>query len=852
MARHRQLWPSSDSRFLSNNLYCFRYRDCDLVSHESLIYGSDDELDHGQRRAKRRRVEHLARSFLDGRGLLIPSASLRGPFGATCNENDPPSDDDRKVLVSTKHPGLKTDKSTLPPARRDHGRSEAGVMGGDVALLAAHWDIDDGPSQSSDQGEFAGVRTLTHTPSSSPPRDCTPSSAIADLEAAIDASDSPIVLTNRPVAPNPPLSSFLEGIKGAKRLSTIAISQREDDLKGIKEAKRLSQSTFAPPCSGKSAGRRLEHGKDAFTNPSASSPFLFRYKRTHRTEAPIKKEKSRTGWALEAVEQASEVWKAEDVCAGKSRTHVNDVYDVPSDTETPPNCAKVENDTPKQMVSTPELSHPIQQTTHFPDRQEINISTQAALQEAGRDLLVSSPRQGLLSPMVSGRRPHSPGASQSPAPAVTPFARLHERFIAPHEGTQQPYISTQAMLDDFSPFKISPMKTGMTQLSPHQDPRQALASQRGTTGAPDDALVAATNGTGWSFAALDKSPVPRNCEHHSRRSKSPVRSRPTSGFKELGFKVTKSSSQSQSKSSTQSQPLSQTARGGSSASVPKDEKNECPLRELTPSAPSQDIDKESVAQLRKQLRPLASQSKKPPKSQRSRSLSTTKSQSVSFHTVHPASQPALSRQHSEVNRSRTPSRPHTFALSQIINDVSTSDPWGYDYPAIVSHVSLTSQDNGRRSLPVQKLGGVEDWDADSEAGEDGLDRVNVEGATADTLGSRVKDSVPTRPPNSSAGSFAAPSFPASRARLTFESNGSQSPQKTGLSTLASGSQKSGSGRKRGGLKSSMRKSGQTPKSSVFQDAQREETLNGEDLDTSVDDLKGMLGGWDVEEDLKGL
>ncbi|KAJ5249951.1 hypothetical protein N7489_000361 [Penicillium chrysogenum] len=49
------------------------------IDSDDLI-ASDDELDDVARAAKRQRVEKLAQSYLEGRPLLILSASLRGPF----------------------------------------------------------------------------------------------------------------------------------------------------------------------------------------------------------------------------------------------------------------------------------------------------------------------------------------------------------------------------------------------------------------------------------------------------------------------------------------------------------------------------------------------------------------------------------------------------------------------------------------------------------------------------------------------------------------------------------------------------------------------------------------------------
>ena len=80
----RCLWPTSFSKFLQReDEYGTAWYSPTYDKSDVLVPGSDDELDEGAIFAKRRKIVHLADSYLAGKPLFIASASLRGPFGKT-------------------------------------------------------------------------------------------------------------------------------------------------------------------------------------------------------------------------------------------------------------------------------------------------------------------------------------------------------------------------------------------------------------------------------------------------------------------------------------------------------------------------------------------------------------------------------------------------------------------------------------------------------------------------------------------------------------------------------------------------------------------------------------------------
>ncbi|KAG8628012.1 hypothetical protein KVT40_003885 [Elsinoe batatas] len=959
MKKHRWLWPTSHSLFLQNGLY----KDVDLnaaraYSDDLLVPGSDDELDKEQRRAKRTRINGLATNFLAGQGLIISSASLRGPFGGPNDDNYPPSE--AGMLPEPE------EFDRLDDSMRHAEPTEPAVISADIVTRAMQdQSYQESPSarKRKPRGEEMvppGMQTPSRTPSSSPP------SAIEDLLAAVDEFGE-----KEPSEASP---SMLDGIMNAKLLSFSAIDG-PDIAAGINEAKRLSQAaielahsshtlstqsqdlhTGTPPnlIHDHSSGSKLAPNKG---RPNASSPFMFRYKKG-------RKSRNRT-----ATPPASD--PAVALQTNKpSPVQARDIFDVPVDDDqefverhtnkrlrsfgrsdsgrshlkgklrksmrnsgatfeydaaAPPtpsrrsSAVQALEEPSKTIVHTdeitqaekPELPSLIEDDGHehaiTPEEPTMQISTQAALREAHRDLLKSSPVASLLSPTKVERRPTSADASQSPPPAVTPFAKFHQRFTVHEHDTQEPAISTQAIFDAFSPFQISPVKQSVKQnqvrsppqpspvinapsFTPINKPEDKLqehrkedlpeqAEQPSVVVMGQDLNAAPAIDAGWSFAALDAYPHADRPDEEPRDLSPIVQPRPNKGLKSMGFKVTKTSSQSQSQDSTRSnkcrtkqKPEFVNQESDRGEVVPKtaanDHGNDANIgmvpNEAHPTVVSQVESSVKVTQPlltteHSSTHPLStghslSQSKKT-KKRRRKSLPANSTQAKASQLPPSMSQPSLSRpaiNKSDINRSFTPSRPQSFALSDIIADFSSSHPY-VDFRNVLSQTSVNSLNTARPSLPAQKRGSVMDWDAESEAGDNIPSQADGPTDQPEPSNvSRVVDSmaVTDHPPTlASTGSFTKPSFPASRVRLSFDS---QSPRKTGLSVVAEESFAANGSSRKGGLKSSLKKASREG----IQDAQMETTMDIDmdfDIDASLNDLKNdVLGGWDVEEEARAL
>ncbi|KAF2226967.1 hypothetical protein BDZ85DRAFT_278880 [Elsinoe ampelina] len=964
MKKHRWLWPASHSLFLQNGLYT----DVDLngaraYSDDLLVPGSDDELDKEQRQTKRKRINSLANNFLAGQGLIIPSASLRGPFGETNDDNYPPSE----VGILPEPEEL----DTLNDAMRCAEPTEPAVVPADIITSTMH-DHSYRESASARKRRFRGVemvppgmQTPSRTPSSSPP------SAIEDLLAAIDEGGEDAVGEREPSEASP---SMLDGIMNAKMLSFSAIDAA-DVAAGIDEAKRLSQAAIELPHSSHTLSTQSQdvhtgtpadphHAHKSRSRPApnkgapnASSPFMFRYK---------KGRKSRNRTATPPASDPAVALQTNKPSPAQAR----DIFDVPVDDDqdfverhtnkrlrssgrsdsgrshlkgklrklmrnsgatfeydaaappTPsrrPSAVQAMEEPSKPIVHNDEISqaekpglagsikNDRQETASSPMEPAMQISTQAALREAHRDLLKSSPVASLLSPTKVERRPASADASQSPPPAVTPFAKFHRRFAVNEHDTHEPAISTQAIFDAFSPFQISPVKQSAKQnqvRSPLQPSPVINVSSFTPINKPDkksqehlkedqpeqleqqsvavmgqDLSTAPAIDAGWSFAALDASPQAEKPEEEPRGVRPVMQPRPNKGLKSMGFKVTKASSQSQSQDSTRSN-KSRTKRkpefveqesnagGVVPTTASSDHGNDPDIgtapNEVYPKVVSQVGSSVKVTQPPPTTElsstnpistgPSLSQSKIT-KRRRRKSLPANGTQIKASQLPPSMSQPSRSRpaiNKSDINRSFTPSRPQSFALSDIIADFSSSHPY-VDFRNVLSQTSINSLNSGRHSLPAQKRGSVMDWDAESEAGDNVPSQADAPADQPEPSNvSRVVDPMAVTdhpPPLASTGSFTKPSLPASRVRLSFDS---QSPRKTGLSAVAEESSATIRSSRKGGLKSSLKKASRES----FQDAQKETTMDMDtdfDIDASLNDLKNdVLGGWDVEEEARAL
>lgn len=84
MPPRRWLWPCSDSQVLRMPAYQEPSVHACLLHPQSpshvLVADSDDDLDDDQDSAKRRRIEAIAHSYLQGKPIFIATARLKGPF----------------------------------------------------------------------------------------------------------------------------------------------------------------------------------------------------------------------------------------------------------------------------------------------------------------------------------------------------------------------------------------------------------------------------------------------------------------------------------------------------------------------------------------------------------------------------------------------------------------------------------------------------------------------------------------------------------------------------------------------------------------------------------------------------
>jgi len=159
----------------------------------------------------------------------------------------------------------------------------------------------------------------------------------------------------------------------------------------------------------------------------------------------------------------------------------------------------------------------------FDTAQEQPLSTQTALQEAHRDLLKSSP----VKPKPSLE--HESNKQPIDELEKTPQRIDHPRMEDNTPAVTGPPISTQNMLDAFSPFKMSPLKTASLQTK--------------------ESLSTKSKSLDWSFAALqDIEGKPSNSDKMETTSIKPQRASYVSQSN-INFKLAKSASQESSTNS---------------------------------------------------------------------------------------------------------------------------------------------------------------------------------------------------------------------------------------------------------------------------------------------------------------
>ncbi|KAF2152525.1 hypothetical protein K461DRAFT_313202 [Myriangium duriaei CBS 260.36] len=605
--KQRWLWPSSESRFLKHGSYCnFSYTSYIPNPSDILLPGSDDEADEQFKKAKRRRITKLGRAYLAGQPLLIPSAILKGPFGVRSMEDMDIDESDSALPVL--HPPASNDvlatshelhlTSEIVARESDHARTTSDLELAETCIDPARVDPHTPP-----EDEF--VRGIPHTG----PRPVVDTEGLQEILAGIAEAKrlSTTVIGLEEID--------LEGIQQAKRLSQAVLG---DAFNGEEMGVHLE-----PPDVREAEQEPSEVVQKSPLKPlvhlNMSSPFVFRRGKLPKHMSDVE----------ENLSPSNIVNPEEDNHDKHSETSESRMDDNGSDVQLPAELAQpsridyanarlsrfslnaetpvsvkkrlreamtasgasFECDEPK-LSATP-LCSPLQDQVPNPSAPrasradveatgcgmeahentsslaEIQISTQAALREAHLDLLRSSPVKALRSPDKPSSQMTAKDFSLSPAPIVTPFANFHERFNATREVTRIPQLSTQNMLDTFSPFQFSPEKS---QDAGRAD--QSHLAMPGEDGCPKDGHSTSdrTPGpfvsahTGWSFEGLDgstKSKKSGTSRGSSQRSKVSTgsQSQSNAGLKGMGFKITKSSQRTHA----QSDKAKCTAAGGESS-----------------------------------------------------------------------------------------------------------------------------------------------------------------------------------------------------------------------------------------------------------------------------------------------
>ncbi|GAM85020.1 hypothetical protein ANO11243_030230 [Dothideomycetidae sp. 11243] len=521
--KRRWLWPSSDSRFLKREVFSWTHcAPCAWLASDVLLPGSDDEGDEHERKAKRRKIVRLGRQYLSGRPLIIPSASLRGPFGIKDVSSEAPEPFDHDLRISISDDAAKIVESVIPDQPltstviEQDDRCSIEVLEGIAAAKrlsssALRW-------RESDLGGLLEAKRLSQA-------------AVTDLgpERAHDGSELQLLLgqeghedslephsrlNNKVDMPSPFI--YRRGKLPKRQSSEYKAIQVANDENGLPKHDRESEAIRDDAPCGESQDRTAANYANA-----RLSRFSLGTETPHSIKKRLQAEMRQSGAFFEGSGGLSSPTKERS--ALQSRTVNAATYQASSD----PN-----NDS-NELVGGTE-----------PDK--VPISTQAALREAHLDLLRASPAKAFLSPDRLSARAMMQDLSQSPVPAVTPFATFHERY---NERIHDPQISTQNILNNFSPFQIS--QADINQGGKGSD---GLLDPIQLNGTPNDGMKSSQTANlnpGWSFAALASSPrrmqatlAPRSPQRSGQSQRSKVstgsRSKPDAGLKGMGFKVTKS------------------------------------------------------------------------------------------------------------------------------------------------------------------------------------------------------------------------------------------------------------------------------------------------------------------------
>ena len=422
--KRRLLWPSSESYLIARERFAERHcSPCAARPSDIILAGSDDENDEESKRQRLRKIVKLGQQYLEGGSLIIPSAQSRGPcrISIDAHEDYDAYDDALAIPTSPNNP--------LTPPRAS---------------------CIDNPS----------------------------SSCISDENSIVeDSIVEETILELLETDANELEHSFLDilaGLEEAKRLSSSVIEAHEEDLAGIAAAKELSQAAAAcTPCPNP---RRLWNAEEMPNRSTVqrqtafdtASPFMFR-----RGKLPKPKLTAKNG----RISLARVITEQIDENTGQSRPQAGGAaplsrFSLGSETprivkkrllqEMQDLGASIEYDGPPVQSSpvrsplrpkTPNCSAPKLATLSKGDAgfEVPFMSTQAALCEAHKDLLRSSP----VDIRASAEKDSSEAGSQSPGPKITPFAHFPQKLDASKRSTPHPQPDTQYIMGDFSPFQFS-------------------------------------------------------------------------------------------------------------------------------------------------------------------------------------------------------------------------------------------------------------------------------------------------------------------------------------------------------------------------------------------------------------
>ncbi|KAI5242277.1 hypothetical protein E4T43_04955 [Aureobasidium subglaciale] len=315
MAPRRWLWPCSDSHVLRLPAYQKPTLHACLVHPERpdhvLVHDSDDDLDDDYHTAKRRRIEAIAHSFLNGQPIYIPSASLKGPFPADRDLSlchDPFSTSDAEPEPVSPPPALTADSFIR---RRPEHRPQQKSPSPEPVFS---------PDKSHSSSPSGSERPASRPKSSyEPPRSSKTKSLRFDLPSSAPVPPTPVLpplpkflaINKLPAQPDNPTtstassrppprvlipdSSFISpspppSVSPCKAVGVL----RQRPASSLNEAEK-APSSIHKLSSVKKNKRPIKRVYQAAVTSGTTSPFIYRKNAIHakKTTAPAKEERAR-------------------------------------------------------------------------------------------------------------------------------------------------------------------------------------------------------------------------------------------------------------------------------------------------------------------------------------------------------------------------------------------------------------------------------------------------------------------------------------------------------------------------------------------------------------------------------